>query len=155
MKKLVALSLVVAGALAFQSCNKSTKFEKGTISFKVNGKTVVCNSAVAGQITIGNTVTISGHQQSGVMTKQIVIVCPNAVLGTNHTQPSGDHLVIAYTSSVDLYATHWDDELVGDAEIDFEIISPDEIKATFSGTLKKQDGSETITITDGKAWTGN
>lgn len=155
MKKLVALSLVVAGALSFQSCKKSTAFEKGTISFKADGTTVVCNIGVVGQYTIGNTVTISGNQQSGIVTRTFGITCPNAQLGINQSQPSGDHLVITYTSNLDMYATHWDDVLLGEGEVDFEIISADEIKATFSGVLKKQNGGGSVTITDGKAWTGN
>jgi len=155
MKKLAILLLAAMPAIVFQSCKKSTAFEKGQISFKANGSNVTCDIGVAGQLTFNNTITLSGTAQSGLTTKSINIVLPNAVMGVNESQESGDHLVITYSSMTDIYATHWDNDLVGAGSIDIEIMETNEIKGEFTATLKKQDGSGTVEITEGKAWWGN
>jgi|GEM_PF-1374064 len=148
--------LIVAIATSFTSCKKDeVTFEQGQINFKANGNVVNCTLGVTGQYTIGNTVTLSGTAQSGTsMAKSLTVVIENAS-GTGTYDDTGintEQVVFTYSDGANVYATHWNNVLVGDASMNVEILTTSEFKGTFTGTLKKQDGSASVSITEGKAW---
>lgn len=148
--------LIMAIATFFTSCKKDeVTFEKGQINFKANGNAVNCTIGVTGQYTIGNTVTLSGTDQSGIsMPKSLTVVLEDVSGAGTYDDAGTDQKKVVYTYSdgANVYATHWNDVLVGDASMTVEILTASEFKGTFTGTLKKQDGSASISITDGKAW---
>lgn len=150
MKKMIYLGLAVAlVASTFTSCKK-TKFEKGTVMCKIDGKTYTssysANASVApGILTVGT----QGKTGSDIYPTQLSITFTEAQEGVVGTS---DNMVVSGSKFTDTFATHWDSNLVGSASGELEIFTANECKGTFEATVKSEDGSKTFNITEGKFW---
>lgn len=150
MKKFLYLgAALLIGASSLTSCKKSTVFEKGDVSFKINGKTFSSTYSATATYQLGVLIVGSqGKVGSDIYPSQVQLTIENAAEG----DIIQDDLVISGSWGTDLFATHWDSDLVGSGTCNLEVFSESECKGTFSATVKSDDLSKTYQLTEGKFW---
>jgi hypothetical protein len=115
----------------------------GATSSSFNSSTLISTAARSSDI-----MNIAGSAVSGVSAEIVMMILPaNIAVGTYSSASVGsDYFSISYSKGGDGWASDSDPAFT----VVVTKVSDSEIEGTFSGTLKNDSQSTTVTVTDGK-----